>query len=135
MNVIYFDYEMKEVQVKDRLGSKELPDNLYRSSLNRGENEGENPKEIFERIKCEAERVNAKFIVIDNMSKISSIDLTKGNEVKSFLEPLHQLSLYDGYTILLIGHTTLSADAFRRIYTVAGRMIWRRGFSPLFTCS
>ncbi|WP_242118539.1 AAA family ATPase [Aestuariivivens sediminicola] len=112
MNVIYFDYEMKEVQVKDRLGSKELPDNLYRSSLNRGENEGENPKEIFERIKCEAERVNAKFIVIDNMSKISSIDLTKGNEVKSFLEPLHQLSLYDGYTILLIGHTTLSADAF-----------------------
>ena len=40
------------------------------------------------------------------------MDLTKGNEVKSFLEPLHQLSLYDGYTILLIGHTTLSADAF-----------------------
>jgi archaellum biogenesis ATPase FlaH len=112
MNVIYFDYEMKKVQIKDRLGSKQLPNNLHRAELCRGESEGENPKQIFERIRKVAELKEAKFIVIDNMSKISSMDLIKGNEVKSFLEPLHQLSLYDDYSILLIGHTTLSAEAF-----------------------
>jgi len=124
MNVIYFDYELKPVQVKDRLGEMKFPSNLYRSSLLRGKSEGDNPKEIFKRIVNEAQKVNSKFIVIDNLQKISNIDLSSGKDVKTFLEPLHKLcgddklckddtlSKDEGYTILVVGHTTLSADDF-----------------------
>jgi hypothetical protein len=112
MNVVYFDYELKPVQVKDRLGEKKFPSNLYRSSLLRGKSEGNNPTEIFHNIVKEAEKVYAKFIVIDNMQKISSIDLSNGKEVKTFLEPMHKLCMYEGYTILIVAHTTLEADSF-----------------------
>ena len=112
MNVIYFDYELKPVQVKDRLGKKQFPSNLMRSSLIRGKSDGNNPKQIFERIVEEAKKFESKFIVIDNMQKISNFDLSSAKEVKIFLDPLHNLCMHEGYTILVVGHTTLEADSF-----------------------
>ncbi|WP_033961254.1 AAA family ATPase [Psychroserpens jangbogonensis] len=106
MTVMYFDYELKDTQVKNRLGTLNVPDNLIRITLARGSDAGSSPKEVFDNIKKVAKEYNAKFIIIDNISKINDIDETNGLQIKQFLSPLMDLAKYDGYTVLVIGHTT-----------------------------
>lgn len=105
MNVILFDFELSARQLRDRIGNIDIPNNFFISKINRGKLLDGGPDKIFKYIKREAESVNAKFIIIDNITKIGN-DLEKGENAIKFMEPLWELVRNEGYTVLIIAHTT-----------------------------
>lgn len=105
MNVILFDFELSGRQLRDRIGNIEIPNNFFISKIDRGKLLDGGPDKIFKYIKREAESVNAKFIIIDNITKIGN-DLEKGENAIKFMEPLWDLVRNEGYTVLIIAHTT-----------------------------
>ncbi len=104
LTTLYFDFELADKQNLKRIANEPLPDNLFYSKRARGKLLEGNPREIFNILKTEAETVNAKFIILDNVSKISG-DLEKSENAKQFLDPLWDLCRHEGYTILIIAHT------------------------------
>ena len=104
MKTIFFDFELSNAQLRNRMGNKIIPDNLFLSKVDRGEVLSGSPEKIFNLIKQEAETVQAKFIIIDNISKIGN-ELEKSENAKTFMEALFKLVRHEGYTILIISHT------------------------------
>ena len=70
--VLFFDFELSDRQFLKRIGDLKLPDNLFISKVERGKVIQGKPKEIFNQLKEEAESVGAKFIIVDNISKIGN---------------------------------------------------------------
>ncbi|WP_242131348.1 AAA family ATPase [Aestuariivivens marinum] len=104
VTTVYFDFELSNAQLYSRIGNKSIPENLFISKVDRGKYLKGNPQEIFDLIKIEAQNVNAKFIIIDNMSKIG-YDLEKGQNAINFMEPLFNIVRHEGYTVLIVAHT------------------------------
>ncbi|MFH4963661.1 AAA family ATPase [Gaetbulibacter sp. M235] len=104
VNTLLFDFELSNSQLIERMGNLVPPDNLYISKIERGKILEGSPEYIFKLLRQEAEDVNARFIIVDNISKIGS-DLEKGDSAKKFMSPLWDLARHEGYTILVIAHT------------------------------
>ena len=104
VSTLYFDFELSDRQFLKRIGNKVLPNNFYISKIERGKVLNGNPKQIFELLKQEAESVGAKFIIVDNISKIGN-KLEEGDKAVEFMSALWDLARHDNYTILTIAHT------------------------------
>ncbi|WP_242084234.1 AAA family ATPase [Aestuariivivens sediminis] len=105
INTLLFDFELSNSQLIERIGKLKPPKNLYISKIERGKLLEGSPEYIFKLLKQEAEDVKAKFIIVDNISKIGS-ELEKSDNAKKFMSPLWDLARHEGYTILVIAHTT-----------------------------
>jgi len=104
IKTIFFDFELSNSQLMKRMGDITALDNLFISKVSRGQVLDGKPKEIFKLIKNEAESVWAKFIIIDNISKIGN-KLEETDKATEFMKALADLVRDDGYTILIISHT------------------------------
>lgn len=104
VSTLFFDFELSDRQFLKRMGEKELPNNFYISKIERGEILNGNPRQIFELLKKEAESVCAKFIIVDNISKIGN-KLEEGDKAVEFMSALWDLARHENYTILIIAHT------------------------------
>jgi hypothetical protein len=101
---LFFDFELSDRQFLKRVGDFKLPELLYISKVERGKILEGNPKQIFKQIKNEAESVKAKFIIVDNISKIGN-KLEESDNAISFMSALWELARFENYTILIISHT------------------------------
>lgn len=113
-NVLYLDLEHSDKQLEQRIDLDNLDlqarENIFLAKLDIGEIlEGDKPEDTFTLIKEEAERIESKFIVIDNISAISG-DLEKSENAKKFLSPLWKLCRYNNYTVLILAHTPKLPD-------------------------
>ncbi|WP_027138820.1 AAA family ATPase [Gaetbulibacter saemankumensis] len=104
VNTLFFDFELSDRQFLKRIGKSTLPNNFYISKIQRGNVLKGNPKEIFQTLKSEAEGVKAKFIIVDNISKIGN-KLEEGDNAIEFMSALWDLARHENYTILIIAHT------------------------------
>ncbi len=104
VTTLIYDFELSDRQFLKRMGNKILPDNLFISKIERGKVLNGTPKQIFELLKKEAKSVNAKFIIVDNISKIGN-KLEDTDNAIDFMSALWNLARHDGYTILVIAHT------------------------------
>lgn len=102
--VIYFDFELSDTQFIKRVGDRKLPDNLYFVRKERGLELPTKPKDIFEFLKAQAEKVNANVIIVDNLAAISH-DLEEGEKAKEFMQAMFNLVRFEDYTTILVGHT------------------------------
>ena len=102
--VLFFDFELSDRQFLKRIGDLKLPDNLFISKVERGEVLQGKPKEIFNQLKEEAESVGAKFIIVDNISKIGN-KLEEADNAIDFMSALWDLARFEDYTVLIISHT------------------------------
>ncbi len=103
-NTIYYDFELSDHQFVKRIGELESPDNLFIAKIERGEILQGSPKQIFQIIKEGAESVQARFIIIDNISKIGN-QLEDGDRAVEFMSALFDLCRNHNYTILIMAHT------------------------------
>lgn len=101
---LFFDFELSDRQFLKRVGDFKLPESLFISKVERGKILEGNPKKIFKQLKDEAERVEAKFIIVDNISKIGN-KLEESDNAISFMSALWELARFENYTILIISHT------------------------------
>lgn len=104
VTTLFFDFELSDRQFLNRIGNKVLPDNLFISKIERGKVLNGTPKQIFELLKKEAETVKAKFIIVDNISKIGN-KLEDTDNAIEFMSALWDLARHENYTILVIAHT------------------------------
>lgn len=111
VNTIFFDFELSYNQLTKRLGNIMTTDNLFISKVSRGQALDGRPKYIFKLIKKEAESVAAKFIIIDNISKIGN-KLEETDKATEFMKALADLVRLDGYTVLIITHTPKQTRTF-----------------------
>ena len=102
--VLFFDFELSDRQFLKRIGDLNLPYNLFISKVERGSVLEGNPKEIFNQLKEEAESVGAKFIIVDNISKIGN-KLEEADNAIQFMSALWDLARFEDYTVLIISHT------------------------------
>ncbi|MFT5349098.1 MAG: hypothetical protein ACI9M3_002148 [Bacteroidia bacterium] len=111
IKVIYYDFELSPSQIQNRYRREYGNPNLFYAQTKRGEAMETNPKEVFEQLKAGAEEVQAKCIIIDNISAISG-DIEKGENAKLFMKPLWALAKDEKYTIIIIAHTP-KLEAFK----------------------
>lgn len=104
VNTLLFDFELSDRQFLKRIGNKILPSKLYISKIERGKIIEGKPKEIFNLLKIESESIDAKFIIVDNISKIGD-KLEEGDKAVEFMSALWDLARHDNYSILIIAHT------------------------------
>jgi hypothetical protein len=102
--VLFFDFELSDRQFLKRIGDLKLPEKLFISKVERGSVLEGKPKIIFNQLKEEAEIVEAKFIIVDNISKIGN-KLEEADNAIEFMSALWDLARFEGYTILIISHT------------------------------
>ena len=114
INVIYYDFELSQRQIQNRYNSKIDCINLYWANITRGEILETEPKKVFEQLKSGAEDVEAKCMIIDNISAISG-DLEKGENAKAFMGELWKLARDENYTIIVISHITKMGKSFEPI--------------------
>ena len=104
VRVLFFDFELSDRQFLKRIGDFKLPDNLFISKVERGKILQGKPTVIFNQLKEEAESVDAKFIIVDNISKIGN-KLEETDNAIEFMSALWDLARFEDYTILIISHT------------------------------
>ena len=104
IKVLYYDFELSPRQIQNRYRKPFENKNLFYSQVKRGEYMADKPTEVFEQLKSGAEQVEAKCIIIDNISAISG-DIEKGENAKLFMKPLWRLVREEGYTIIILAHT------------------------------
>lgn len=104
VSVLFFDFELSDRQFLKRIGDFKLPEKLFISKVERGSVLEGKPKIIFKQLKEEAERVDAKFIIVDNISKIGN-KLEEADNAIEFMSALWDLARFEDYTILIISHT------------------------------
>ena len=102
--VLFFDFELSDRQFLKRIGNLKLPEKLFISKVERGSVLEGKPKIIFKQLKEEAESVDAKFIIVDNISKIGN-KLEEADNAIEFMSALWDLARFEDYTILIISHT------------------------------
>lgn len=101
--VLYFDFEMPEITMTERWGN-ELHDNMFFAKIKRGHYLEGTPKDIFSKLKEEADRIGSKTIIIDNLTAISS-DLEKGEKAVLFMNEFSRIVRDDNFTIIVVSHT------------------------------
>ncbi|WP_242082701.1 AAA family ATPase [Aestuariivivens sediminis] len=102
--VIYFDFELSDRQIVSRNEFVEDKEDIHIFKLERGEVIESDPKECFYQLKMAADGIEAKCIVIDNLTAISN-DLEKGENAKKFMRAAINLVKDEGYTVIILTHT------------------------------
>jgi len=106
--VILYDFELSKSQVQKRFGKGKTFGDFYRAEIKDGEFLDGNPKEVVEKLKYGADSVNARCIIIDNISAISG-DVEKADNAVKFMQQLNAIKK-KGYTIIVIAHTPKMND-------------------------
>lgn len=104
-SVVYFDFELSAIQFNSYVGSG-ASSNMERVFMKRGSILSDKPQEMVDAIKNKADKHGAKVIFVDNVSKMSGLNLEDSKLAKAFMLPLLNLCKQEFYTIIIIGHTT-----------------------------
>jgi KaiC/GvpD/RAD55 family RecA-like ATPase len=104
IKVVFYDFELSQKQVQQRLDSECEFENFTRATLKRGEYINDDPKEVVEILKSGAKREGAKCIIIDNISAISG-DIESSKNAVPFMQALMKLAKEEKYTVIVIAHT------------------------------
>ena len=111
--VVYFDFELSEKQFQLRYTDKitrqshTFPENFYRADL--PDVDELTPDEIINEIRLTAEEVNAKVVIIDNITQLCN-QLEKGEDAGRFTTLLKQLRDIYGFSVLVVAHTPKRAE-------------------------
>ena len=112
--VLYMDFELsdKQFQVRytsdDKKSTYQFSDNFKMVNIPFGEiyEPGKNiTAKIFELIEKCLEETEAKVLIIDNLTALSTEDNKDGNVAMEIMSYLDKLKRKNGYSILVIGHT------------------------------
>jgi len=104
LTAILFDFELSQAQTQGRYDKDVDFNNFHRAELKYDQYTSEKPEELVEQLEDAINAVNAKFIVIDNISAISG-DIEKAKYAVPFLQEFKRLIRRTGITVLVIGHT------------------------------
>lgn len=104
INVLYFDFELSKSQLQNRINKENELDNFFRATLTRGEYLSDDPKDVVNKLVHASKQVNAKCIIIDNISAISG-DIEKSDKAVKFMQSLMKLAKDEQYTVIVIAHT------------------------------
>lgn len=107
--VIYFDFEMSDVQLQlrysDETDTHLFPDNLYRGSINPyAISEGDFETALLRNIEAAATKFKAKVLIIDNLTYMCN-DSEKGDSAGALMMKLMRLKHKYGWSLLVIAHT------------------------------
>ncbi|MCQ2186452.1 MAG: AAA family ATPase [Bacteroidales bacterium] len=108
-NVLYADFELSEKQFQKRYTGRGgevhiFPSSFYRATMNTCSMDSENFEDvIFSSIKAAAEKVNAKVIIIDNLTYLCN-ESEKGEVAGRFMKKVLGMKS-EGYTVLVVAHT------------------------------
>lgn len=107
MAVLYCDFELSLRQFAKRYRNSigqfyEFPKNFFRAEFSR--NTEFNPDSLINSIHLNAKQINAKVIIIDNISWIIE-NSEKGDVAGIFMKKLSRMKIDNGYSILIVAHT------------------------------
>ncbi len=105
--VLYCDFELSLRQFAKRYRSKDgrffsFSGNFFRAEFQK--NTEFNPESLINSIHLNARKINAKVIIIDNISWIIE-NSEKGDHAGIFMKKLSRMKLDNGYSILIVAHT------------------------------
>ena len=105
--VLYCDFELSLRQFAKRYRTPnsiyyQFPANFYRAEFTR--NTEFNPDSLINSIHLNAKQINAKIIIIDNISWIIE-NSEKGDVAGVFMKKLSRMKQDHGYSILIVAHT------------------------------
>ena len=109
-NVLYFDFELTDKQFQRRYTNEEtgeihpFPDNFYRVELNTEACVEDNIEVVLEQVEIEANNNDAKIIIIDNITWLTSKS-ESGDAAGQLMSRLIQMKKRGGYSILVLAHT------------------------------
>lgn len=114
--VMYFDYELSELQLSDRYETKDgkghyvFSENLLRPNLDIAKYcvDKERLKKLFQRME-EATGLGIKIFIVDNITYLNS-NLQKGNETTKFIINFKSKMEMLGVSVLLLGHSPKVKD-------------------------
>lgn len=114
--VMYFDYELSELQLSDRYETKDgkghyvFSENLLRPNLDIDKYcvDKERLKKLFQRME-EATGLGIKIFIVDNITYLNS-NLQKGNEATKFIINFKSKMEMLGVSVLLLGHSPKVKD-------------------------
>lgn len=105
--VLYCDFELSLRQFAKRYRNSngqffQFPPNFYRAEFTR--NKEFNPDSLINSIHLNANQINARVIIIDNISWIID-NSEKGDAAGLFMKKLSRMKQDHGYSILIVAHT------------------------------
>lgn len=105
--VAYFDTELSDRQFNDRF-PEQLPDKFYRLTFNEHQQRaliGASVEFVVNQLEEAAQELNARIIIIDNLSSLCSmVDLTKTSDSIQLMGLLNETKK-KGYSILIVDHS------------------------------
>lgn len=102
--VLYFDFELTDVDLLQRYDKYDFSDNLLIANINISNYINSKESEIFEQMKLCIEKEQAKIIIIDNLTALANGDLSKRDIAKKVINGLLTLKEL-GISILVLAHT------------------------------
>lgn len=110
MKVAYFDFELSSKQQERRYSTEDgktyrFPENLRRVTFNPAcGGSMSNDKEIFDKMREKALKMNAKVIILDNITWVC-MDTEKGEFAQRLMQGMWSLCRNEGFTVLVLAHT------------------------------